>query len=125
MIERELKGPTRPSRPLEGEDLKTTRWEDARHWMSIYADLRVPEVWRYDGRRVTMYRLDADGTYRACETSPSFPGLRPSDVERFIERGQTTPKRQWAREIRDFVRAELIPRRDVPEGRDGGGPAPA
>jgi hypothetical protein len=27
------------SRPLEGEDLNTTRWEDARHWMSIYADL--------------------------------------------------------------------------------------
>jgi hypothetical protein len=29
----------RPSGPLEGEDLTTTRWEDARHWMSIYADL--------------------------------------------------------------------------------------
>jgi hypothetical protein len=27
------------SRPLEGEDIGTTRWEDARHWMSIYADL--------------------------------------------------------------------------------------
>ena len=31
--------PVRASRPLEGEDLETTRWEDARHWMSIYADL--------------------------------------------------------------------------------------
>src|ERR1700688_106042 len=29
----------RVARPLEGEDLKTTHWEDARHWMSIYADL--------------------------------------------------------------------------------------
>jgi hypothetical protein len=29
----------RASRPLEGEDLKTSHWEDARHWMSIYADL--------------------------------------------------------------------------------------
>ena len=28
-----------PSRPLEGEHIETTRWEDARHWMSIYADL--------------------------------------------------------------------------------------
>ena len=28
-----------PSRPLEGEDIGTNRWEDARHWMSIYADL--------------------------------------------------------------------------------------
>jgi DNA-binding response OmpR family regulator len=30
---------SRASRPLEGEDLKTSHWEDARHWMSIYADL--------------------------------------------------------------------------------------
>ncbi|MHB8611990.1 MAG: winged helix-turn-helix domain-containing protein [Candidatus Dormibacteraceae bacterium] len=29
----------KPSRALEGEDLKTSHWEDARHWMSIYADL--------------------------------------------------------------------------------------
>ena len=28
-----------PSRPLEGEHLETSHWEDARHWMSIYADL--------------------------------------------------------------------------------------
>jgi DNA-binding response OmpR family regulator len=27
------------SQPLEGEDIGTTHWEDARHWMSIYADL--------------------------------------------------------------------------------------
>ena len=26
-------------RPLEGEDITTDHWEDARHWMSIYADL--------------------------------------------------------------------------------------
>jgi hypothetical protein len=29
----------KPSRALEGEDLKTSHWEDARHWVSIYADL--------------------------------------------------------------------------------------
>ncbi|HEY8811388.1 MAG TPA: winged helix-turn-helix domain-containing protein [Candidatus Dormibacteraeota bacterium] len=29
----------RANRPLEGEDLETTHWEDARHWMSVYADL--------------------------------------------------------------------------------------
>jgi len=27
------------SRPLEGEHIGTTHWEDARHWMSIYVDL--------------------------------------------------------------------------------------
>jgi hypothetical protein len=33
------KARARLSRALEGEDLKTSHWEDARHWMSIYADL--------------------------------------------------------------------------------------
>jgi DNA-binding response OmpR family regulator len=28
-----------PFQPLEGENIDTTHWEDARHWMSIYADL--------------------------------------------------------------------------------------
>jgi DNA-binding response OmpR family regulator len=27
------------SGPLDGEDIATSHWEDARHWMSIYADL--------------------------------------------------------------------------------------
>jgi DNA-binding response OmpR family regulator len=29
----------RGSVPLEGEDITTSHWEDARHWMSIYDDL--------------------------------------------------------------------------------------
>lgn len=27
------------STPLEGEDIATEHWEDARHWLSVYADL--------------------------------------------------------------------------------------
>jgi DNA-binding response OmpR family regulator len=33
------KARAKPSRALEGEDLKTSHWADARHWMSSYADL--------------------------------------------------------------------------------------
>jgi len=80
--------------------------------MGIYAELRVPEVWRYDGRTLTMYQLQPDGLYRPCESSLSFPGLRPADVGRFIESGRTTGKVRWARELRDWVRDELVPRRD-------------
>ena len=79
--------------------------------MGIYAELRVPEVWRYDGRTLTMYQLQPDGLYRSCESSLSFPGLRPADVERFIESGRTADKVRWARELRDWVHNELAPRR--------------
>jgi len=36
---RQAAGSRLRSRPLEGENLSTKRWEDARHWMSIYSDL--------------------------------------------------------------------------------------
>ena len=34
-----LSGVGENSGPLEGEDIATSHWEDARHWMSIYGDL--------------------------------------------------------------------------------------
>src|SRR5438445_9779024 len=40
--------------------------------MEIYSKLRVPEVWRYDGRAVRMYQLQAAGQYRPCESSHCF-----------------------------------------------------
>ena len=38
-MRRFLPGVDEASTPLEGEDIATSHWEDARHWMSIYADL--------------------------------------------------------------------------------------
>ena len=36
----ETRHPRTPDQgPLEGEDIETQHWEDARHWMSIYDDL--------------------------------------------------------------------------------------
>ena len=84
--------------------------------MAIYAALGVPEVWRYDGRNVILYRLQADGRYQPSTTSRYFPGLSAADVERFIESGRTMDKVRWARELREWVRNELIPRNMAIEG---------
>jgi hypothetical protein len=88
--------------------------------MEIYSKLRVPEVWRYDGRAVRMYQLQADGQYRPCESSHSFAGLGPADVERFVELGRTTDKIRWARELRDWARSELSSHRErgEPQGEE-------
>jgi Uma2 family endonuclease len=75
--------------------------------MEIYAGLRVPEVWRYDGRSVWFFQLGPDGPYHESDDSSSFPRLRPADVLRFIEMGFTMDNLQWARELRDWVRKEL------------------
>ena len=86
--------------------------------MGIYAELNVPEVWRYDGKVVTFLILRRDRQYVVSEESVSFPGLRPSDVERLLELGRTMDKLRWSRELRDWVRDELIPRRSQGDASD-------
>jgi len=83
--------------------------------MGIYADLGVPEIWRFDGNAVTMYDLGRDGRYQACRGSRCFPSLGSADVERFLELGRTMEKTRWSRELRDWVRNELIPRTKPPQ----------
>jgi Uma2 family endonuclease len=52
--------------------------------LSIYADLGVPELWRYDGRSLTLYQLQ-DGQYLPCNRSIALPLLQASDITRFLE----------------------------------------
>ena len=44
---------------LEGEDLRTTHWEDARHWMSVYADLIRFKIGILDRVRLELSKLPA------------------------------------------------------------------
>jgi len=75
--------------------------------LPIYANLGVGEVWRYDGRKLSVFALDASsGSYQLLENSLIFPFLPPSQVPKLIERsgaiGETATLkefRQWLREI--------------------------
>jgi Uma2 family endonuclease len=75
----------------------------------IYEALGVPEIWRFDGRRIEFLVLLA-GSYRARSASRAFPFIQASDLQRFLERlvkeGETTGLRAF----RDWVR-EGIPSR--------------
>ncbi len=50
---------------------------------SIYADLRIPEIWRFNGRSVVLYRLQA-GNYEIVERSVALPILTAADLNRFL-----------------------------------------
>src|SRR5262249_39847635 len=52
--------------------------------MAIYALLRVPEVWRYDGQDVTFQVRQPDGSYAASPTSIAFPKVTPADLAGFL-----------------------------------------
>jgi Uma2 family endonuclease len=73
--------------------------------MDIYADLGIPEVWRYDGRSLVIYNLSGK-QYQMCDRSVAFPLLAASDLERFLELKKTTKEnaliqlfRAWIQEI--------------------------
>src|SRR5213593_449658 len=76
----------------------------SQHKFPIYAALRVPEIWRYDGRYVEMYRLDNE-SYVKTDTSIILVGLSASLLEQFLELSKTQGQTEALRSFRDRVRA--------------------
>ncbi|HIK30935.1 MAG TPA: Uma2 family endonuclease [Oscillatoriales cyanobacterium M59_W2019_021] len=73
--------------------------------MAIYAALGVPELWRYDGNRVIIYRLE-NQNYRECHRSPTFPQIAPVEILRFLEMSQTMGETSLLRSFRQWVRSQ-------------------
>jgi Uma2 family endonuclease len=48
--------------------------------LSIYAALRVPEVWRYDGQALTFHVLAPDGRYLVAAQSRAMPQVASADL---------------------------------------------
>lgn len=71
--------------------------------MLVYAELGIPEVWRYDGERLTFHALGADGIYHAVDQSLSFPLLHRVDLARFVNRRGTLGENALAAEFRQWL----------------------
>ena len=83
-------------------EIDVTRWSIPRQ--PIYAALGVPELWRYQGGKLTVLPLAADGNYRPSPVSKAFPFL-PMDVfESFIHRMETEMRTTVLREFQAWVR---------------------
>jgi Uma2 family endonuclease len=81
----------------------------------IYAALRVPEVWRFDGSHLRIYRLRPDGSYEGLAASPSFPFLPSDEIARRLREGETMVDSRWGRQVREWIRNELAPRYRAPQ----------
>jgi Uma2 family endonuclease len=56
----------------------------------IYAALGVPEIWRFDGKRMTVLRRRADGIYRRAQRSGLLPGLSIAKFNSFLAKALPT-----------------------------------
>ena len=74
--------------------------------LEIYAAIGVPEVWRFDGESMTIYRL-VKGQYQSQEASAVLPLLQCADILRFLQTSQNMGETTWVREFRQWVRARI------------------
>lgn len=72
--------------------------------VSAYEALGVPEIWRYENRKLQIYVLQA-GKYVESQTSPTFPNFPVIEgISRFLEMSRTMGTSQALRAFRKWVR---------------------
>ena len=69
----------------------------------LYAAVGVPEVWRYDGTHVMLYRL-AGERYVEVTHNVALPLLTNEHVTRFLEERKQVPSTVWLRAVRAWAR---------------------
>jgi Uma2 family endonuclease len=72
--------------------------------MCIYASLRVPEVWRFDGRALSFHILRSNETYEETTESGIFRGLRADDLLRFLTQRGREDENTIIRRFRAWIR---------------------
>jgi Uma2 family endonuclease len=88
-------------------EIEITR--SAMNRLGIYGALRVPEIWRFDGRNLRILFRQEDGTYREIAQSKSLRWITIDEIRQFAgeEIGDDT---RWAKTFRSWVREVIVPR---------------
>jgi Uma2 family endonuclease len=83
---------------------------DSRRRLAIYAALRIPEVWRYDGERLEVLKLQDPDAYHIVPQSEIFPFVPMEEIGRFLHQYSIGDDTQWARAFRQWFRETVLPR---------------
>jgi Uma2 family endonuclease len=70
--------------------------------LPIYADFRVPEIWRYNGERLVILHLRG-AEYTESSQSRAFPKASAAELSRLVQRSMSLKSREWLRELRSWV----------------------
>ena len=70
---------------------------------SIYAQVGVPEIWRYDGTTLHIFHL-ANEAYVEQEASGVLPILDHAMLAQFITDSKSLKRTSWLRHLRHWVR---------------------
>jgi len=70
--------------------------------LPILAEFGVPEVWRFDGERLSMLRL-VQGSYKEVDMSEVFPGVSAQAISQLLEGGKSLGETGWLRLVRAWA----------------------
>ncbi|AFZ57247.1 hypothetical protein H6G54_25090 [Anabaena cylindrica FACHB-243] len=73
---------------------------------AVYAEMGVPEIWRYDGNVFTINILE-DGKYIVVDESLAFPNLPLTEISNFLKNSGSKKYLELVREFRDWVRSQI------------------
>jgi Uma2 family endonuclease len=71
--------------------------------LPMFAELGIPEVWRFDGERLSMLRLRRGG-YEEVGTSEVFPGVSAQSISQLLAQGKSLGGTGWLRLARAWAR---------------------
>jgi Uma2 family endonuclease len=83
----------------------TSSWLDR---LSIYADLKVAELWRFDGKSLKVLTLTANGKYRERARSLAFPSVPVDRLTTFIARVEDTEEVSLIQEFTTWLRKDVV-----------------
>jgi Uma2 family endonuclease len=72
--------------------------------LDMFAQVGVPEVWRFDGQTLRILVLQADRAYQPSGTSLSFPGIPIAELTRFLHPDSNRDLLTVLREFRSWIR---------------------
>jgi Uma2 family endonuclease len=76
--------------------------------LAIYATLKVPEVWRYDGVTLTIHALPNHRSYVEQNQSQFFPREATVKMVEWLAKCDEIDEVEWVREFRRWVRENLV-----------------
>lgn len=72
----------------------------------VYADMGVPEIWRYDGDNFSIHILQGQ-RYIAVEQSLSFPNLPLTEIFYFLQQVGEKDYLELVKEFRQWVKSQI------------------
>ena len=71
----------------------------------IFAAVGIPEVWRFDGNRVAIFRLESGG-YVESMNSVAFQAITGEILTQLLEDSQKLKSTAWLKRVREWARSQ-------------------